>query len=939
MSLNKDYIVKIDSGEYTVTVTDEGEYVVNVGQFVSGVGYSNVGTGQAVLDETSPANDIKFRTIAVDTTLGKNNLEISLVDGETIRLGTKEDMVVDDLSLTGNLTVLGAGTTVSSRDITNTANISTGNLQVSGSTVTQNITLNGTLGGNGDINIAGDITAPNMNFSGTLTGNDFDDVVTIDGQTNQNMTITVDGGYYLHANVSDLYAGSLTQAAHITGTEIKHVGERLDITGELYGAVEFDAKNTEGTEITRGTAVYIKGHSGNNPEIGVASANTPAKMPAFGIAAEAIGNNNRGDIVTFGELRGFDTSAFAVGDELYVGNTGALQNTKPTGTDQAVQKVAKVIRSHTENGILFVMGAGRTNDVPNTFSQDIIPTGTIDLGSSTNTFNDAHIDNLKVGVVAPPVGQTSITLNGNLVPQANVTYSLGSSSAMWSDVYVGPGSLYIDGQKVLGSDETGAIDITTDDDQNLNISAGGAGTGGEVTIFSAGSVTTLQDDTVNLGPTGATATINARGTLEAPDLHVGDLELSATLINQTTTNQNLEIRTNGTGYLHANVADFYVGPLSGAVKIDENSISATAGTLQVTGQISDISNHSIFDLSDVSGDAGAGKLLVGTGSGLMAMSMTSDNIAEGSTNLFFTDARAVSAIENATALDITGDFTVEGSNAKKTVIGDSLIAGSFDTHGFKVFADDTAWGSVTIQEYVGGANKPAASGFANPTFGTEMIGGTPTAKSNVVSGKRLFNLQALASNATDGSLPSTSNFLMKVETTEDQTASARGTKLAIETMANGSTSRATTLVLQDDTITVNPDGDGKIESGGTLILNDAVNVTGTLDAQSTIINSTGNVQVNDNLDVTGNLTVSGTVSLGDANTDAITVNGPMTCVNGLVLTSLDTATANYLAGVLGIIDEGAIAYITDGDGGNKCIAVYDGSNWKRISFGANISSS
>ena len=938
--MSKDYIVKIDSGEYTVTVTDEGEYVVNVGQFISGIGYSNVGTGQAVLDETSPANDIKFRTIAVDTTVGKNNLDITLVDGETIRLGTKEDMVVNDLSLSGNLTVLGAGTTISSRDITNTANISTGNLQVQGSTITQNITLNGTLGGNGDINIAGDITAPNMNFSGTLTGNDFDDVVTIDGQTNQNMTITVDGGYYLHANVSDLYAGSLTQAAHITGTEIKHVGERLDITGELYGAVEYDAKNTEGTEITKGTAVYIKGHSGNEAEVGVASANTPAKMPAFGIAAEAITDNTKGDIVTFGELRGFDTSAFAVGDELYVSNTGALQNTKPTGTDQAVQKVAKVIRSHAQNGILFVMGAGRTNDVPNTFD---ITEATIDSIIGNGITSPAGNS---ITFTAGGDGSQPVYSQGNFVPAADNTYDLGTPQSKWRSLYLSGGSLYIEGQKVVGSTD-GSIDFTTDDDENMTIFAGGSGTEGTMTIGSAGLVTNIQDDTVNLGPTALDGTVNIRGTLESPNTNVGDLELSATLINQTTNNQNLEIRTNGSGYLHANVADLYVGPLSGAVKIDENSISATAGTLtvtgnltgSVTGQVSDVSNHSIFDLSDVSGDDTFGNLLVGTGSGFMAMSMTSDNITEGTSQLFFTDARAISAVENASALDITGDFTVEGSNAKKTVIGDSQIAGSFDTHGFKVFADDTAWGSVTIQEYVGGANKPAAPGFTNPTFGTEIIGGTPTAKSNVVSGKRLFNLQALASNQTDGSLPSTSNFLMKVETTEDQTATNRGTKVAIETMANGSTNRATTLVLQDDTITVNPDGDGKIETGGTLILNDAVNVTGTLDAQSTIINSTGNVQVNDNLDITGNLTVAGTVSLGDANTDAITVNGPMTCVNGLVLTSMDTGTANYLAGVLGIIDEGAIAYITDGDSGNKCIAVYDGSNWKRISFGANISSS
>ena len=78
--------------------------------------------------------------------------------------------------------------------------------------------------------------------------------------------------------------------------------------------------------------------------------------------------------------------------------------------------------------------------------------------------------------------------------------------------------------------------------------------------------------------------------------------------------------------------------------------------------------------------------------------------------------------------------------------------------------------------------------------------------------------------------------------------------------------------------------------------------------------------------------------MGDANTDTITTTGQLVASNGLTLTSLDTSTANYLSGVLGIVNTGAIAYITDGDGGSACIGVYDGSNWKRIALGSNNSS-
>ena len=98
------------------------------------------------------------------------------------------------------------------------------------------------------------------------------------------------------------------------------------------------------------------------------------------------------------------------------------------------------------------------------------------------------------------------------------------------------------------------------------------------------------------------------------------------------------------------------------------------------------------------------------------------------------------------------------------------------------------------------------------------------------------------------------------------------------------------------------------------------------------------VTVNDNLKVNTNLTVDGNTQLGNANTDTATSTAKFVTQNGLVLTSLNVATANTLAG-LGVIDEGSIIYCTDGDSGSKCIAIYDGSNWKRISLGANISSS
>ena len=35
--------------------------------------------------------------------------------------------------------------------------------------------------------------------------------------------------------------------------------------------------------------------------------------------------------------------------------------------------------------------------------------------------------------------------------------------------------------------------------------------------------------------------------------------------------------------------------------------------------------------------------------------------------------------------------------------------------------------------------------------------------------------------------------------------------------------------------------------------------------------------------------------------------------------------------------EGDVAYCSDGNSGSKCVAIYDGSNWKVVSLGATIS--
>ena len=92
-------------------------------------------------------------------------------------------------------------------------------------------------------------------------------------------------------------------------------------------------------------------------------------------------------------------------------------------------------------------------------------------------------------------------LAGNLIPSANNTYSLGSLSNVWKDVYVGPGSLYVNGQKVL-EDNSGTIQFSANDNQNISILTTGSG---DVEITSGGSIQLKSDVVLSAGVTISTA--------------------------------------------------------------------------------------------------------------------------------------------------------------------------------------------------------------------------------------------------------------------------------------------------------------------------------------------------------------------------------------------------------------------------------------------------
>jgi hypothetical protein len=167
----------------------------------------------------------------------------------------------------------------------------------------------------------------------------------------------------------------------------KLAGIEENATADQLSLVEV-CKNVSGTTLAAGTVVYQSGTSGNAMEVQAADPTNAAKMPAIGVISSDLVNEAEGEIVLVGFIQAMDTSSFSEGETLYVGATGGLQNTTPTGEGSLIQNIGKVIKVHASNGSVMVTGAGRANAAPN------LNDGNIFIGDATNTASTGSLDTL-----------------------------------------------------------------------------------------------------------------------------------------------------------------------------------------------------------------------------------------------------------------------------------------------------------------------------------------------------------------------------------------------------------------------------------------------------------------------------------------------------------------------------------------------------------------
>ena len=176
----------------------------------------------------------------------------------------------------------------------------------------------------------------------------------------------------------------------------------------------------------------------------------------------------------------------------------------------------------------------------------------------------------------------AVTAGGDIIPVTDNTYSLGSPTKMFKDVYVGPGSLYVNGQKVL-QDESGSIVVSADLNENLGLRTSGSGN-------------------IELDPTG-TGSVNIKGPLvveAGANFSSADGEgiafgsgIKSDAITSKTLNTDLSLSGNGTGKVYLNDNAEVNGNLvvGGNLTVSGTTTTVNSETIALADNIIDLNSN------------------------------------------------------------------------------------------------------------------------------------------------------------------------------------------------------------------------------------------------------------------------------------------------------------------------------------------------------------
>ncbi len=326
----------------------------------------------------------------------------------------------------------------------------------------------------------------------------------------------------------------------------------------------------------------------------------------------------------------------------------------------------------------------------------------------------------------------SVTITGNIVPTADNVYSLGSAEMQWKDVFVGPGSLYINGvEAVHSTDQT--MNFTADVDQNIRLTTTGAGVlqlgssttniniDGTLQIASGKNITDSAGVQVNFGDNiqmnnnkvvglGAPSASTDAATKGYVDTSIAAISTSSI----TQGNSSVSVVDTGTGVVNVTVDGSTALSVSSTGVVVAGNFTVQGTTTTVQSNTVAVADNILTLNSDTTGaptqNAGIevergdeanvqirwneaqGKwTFTNDGAVYYGIATGTDTLAEGSTNLYFTTARARSAVSASTSTGVSYNSTT-GLISLGSIPNSSLTNSSISINGASI----SLGGSATL---------------------------------------------------------------------------------------------------------------------------------------------------------------------------------------------------------------------------------------------------
>jgi len=483
--------------------------------------------------------------------------------------------------------------------------------------------------------------------------------------------------------------------------------------------------NETGATLTKGTVVYINGGHGNLPTVTKAIATGDAtSAQTYGVVQVDITNMNNGHVVVIGSLGDLDTQAYSNGTQLYLSSTTAGEWTSVKQYAPAhLVYVGIVVRSHPTQGVveIKIQNGFEMDELHNVYAQNPNNNAILQYKTSTSLWTsvDGTTTNIAEGTnlyYLDSRARAALSANSPLsynnttgvfsISQSNSSTNGYLSSTDWNTFNNKVGS--VTASLPISSSGGSTPNITI---QQASGSQDGYLSSTDWTTFNnkqaAGNyITSLTGEASATGPGAASVTLDNSAVtgkvLTGVNITGGSISSTDSILTAFGKVQNqINGLIGGSIYKGTWNANTNTPTLtSGVGTRGWYYIVNVAGTTNLDG----ITDWNIGDWAIFDGTAWQQvdntDAVVSVNGFTGAVSLTTDNIPEGSSNLYFLDSRARAALSfsagSGAYSSSTGIITIPTNTSQLTNGANFITLGSLS--GVYPIGYDSGTGAISISQ-------------------------------------------------------------------------------------------------------------------------------------------------------------------------------------------------------------------------------------------------